>query len=106
MKADLSHQDAHVPDSVLSAAQAHAATHEHEHEHAHGHAHDHGHAHRHEAGHDHSTHTHAAKAPLADLTSEPRTSLLMSAAPLRLAGAVALSALLWAAVAWALSGTP
>jgi hypothetical protein len=30
----------------------------------------------------------------------------MSAAPLRLAGAVALSASLWAAVAWALSGTP
>ena len=99
MKADLSHQDAHVPDSVLSAEQAHAATHEH----AHGHAHDHGHAHRHEAGHDHSTHKHAAP-PLQ--ASEPRTSLLMSAAPLRLAGAVALSALLWAAVAWALSGTP
>ena len=104
MKADLPHQDAHVPDSVLSAAQAHASTHEHEH--AHGHAHDHGHAHRHEAGHDHSTHTHAAPPPQASATSKPRTSLLMSAAPLRLAGAVALSALLWAAVAWALSGTP
>ncbi len=104
MKTDLSHQDAHVPDSVLSAAQAHAPAHENEH--SHGHAHDHGHAHRHEAGHDHGIHTHAVPPPQASATSEPHTSLLMSAAPLRLACAMALSALLWAAVAWALSGTP
>ncbi len=30
----------------------------------------------------------------------------MSSAPLRLVGATVLSALLWVAVAWALSGTP
>ena len=78
MKTDLSHQDAH----------------------------DHGHAHRHEAGHDHGTHTHATPPPLASAASEPRTSLLMGSAALRLAGAAALSALLWAAVAWALSGRP
>ncbi len=98
MKADLWHQDARAPDTVLMDTQAH--------EHAHGHAHDHGNGHRDAAGHDHGTHTHAAKAPLAAPASEPRTSLLMRSAPLRLAGAVALSALLWAAVAWALSGTP
>jgi ABC-type Zn2+ transport system substrate-binding protein/surface adhesin len=104
MKADMSHQDAHVPDSVLMSSPAH----DHAHEHSQGHAHDHAHgtAHRHAAGHEHGTHTHAAPTPLASATSEPRTSLLMSAAPLRLAGAVALSASLWAAVAWALSGTP
>ena len=102
MKADLSHQDAHAPDSVHASA----PTHDHAHDHTHGHAHDHGHAHRHAAGHDHGTHTHTAQPPLASPTSESRSSLLMSAAPLRLAGAVALSALLWAAVAWALAGTP
>ena len=102
MKADLSHQDAHVPESVHTSA----PTHDHAHDHTHGHAHDHGHAHRHAAGHDHGTHTHAEQPPLSSPTSEPRSSLLMSAAPLRLVGAVALSALLWAAVAWALSGTP
>ncbi len=102
MKADLSHQDAHAPDSVLISTPGQVPAHEH----AHGHAHDHGHAHRHEAGHDHGTHAYAAPPPQASAIGKPRTSLLMSAAPLRLAGAVALSALLWAAVAWALSGTP
>ena len=100
MKADLSHQDAHVPDPVRTSL----PTHDHAHDHTHGHAHDHGHAHRHAA--DHGTHTHAAQPPLASPISESRSSLLMSAAPLRLAGGLALSALLWAAVAWALSGTP
>lgn len=98
MKADLSHQDAHAPDPALTDTPAH--------QHAHGHAHDDEHAHRDAAGPDHGTHTHAAKAPLAAPATEPRTSLLMSSASLRLAGAIALSALLWAAVAWALSGTP
>ena len=102
MKADLSHQDAHAPVSAQTGAQTPDTTHEH----AHGHAHDHGHAHGHAAGHNHSTHTHAAPPPLASPARASRRSLLMSAAPLRLAGAVALSALLWAAVAWALSGTP
>jgi hypothetical protein len=61
------------------------------------------HAHSHEPGHHHGTHTHAAAPAQA---GEPRPSLLMSSAPWRLAGAVALIAVLWAAVAWALSGTP
>ena len=100
MKADLSHQDAHAPDAMQTSA----PTHDHTHEHAHGHTHDHRQAHRHAA--DHGTHTHAAKAPLAHPTSESRASLLMRSALLRLVGAVALSALLWTAVAWALSGTP
>jgi hypothetical protein len=75
-------------------------------EHTHDHAHDHSHQH----DHDHGTHTHspahAAKTPPAIPASDPRSSLLMSSAPLRLAGAVMLIVLLWAAVAWALSGTP
>ncbi len=96
MKADLSHQDAHVPESVHAGAPAH----DHAHEHAHAHTH------HHAAGHDHGTHAHAAKPTAISPTRAPRASLLMSAAPWRLAGAVALSAVLWAAVAWALSGTP
>lgn len=90
MKADLSHQHAHVPDAVLRVT----PTHDHAHEHSHGHAHDHG------------THAHAARPSASIPTNAQRASLLMSAAPWRLAGAVALSAVLWAAVAWALSGTP
>lgn len=92
MKADLSPQDAHAPDLAVTATEAH----DHRHEHAHGHAHDHAHG---------SVHRHGAAPPLAR-PSEPHSSLLMRSAALRLAGAVALSALLWAAVAWALSGTP
>jgi len=98
MKADLSPRNVPAPDPAQTVAPTH--------EHAHAHEHAHGPVHRHAAGHDHGTHTHAAKPPLASSVSERRTSLLMNSAPLRLAGAVALSVLLWAAVAWALSGTP
>ena len=66
--------------------------------------HTHDHVHRHEHAHGAHAHTHAAASP--DRTHPPRISLLMRSATLRLAAAVALSALLWAAVAWALSGTP
>ena len=90
MKADLSHQHAQVPDSVPRVT----PTHDHAHEHSHGHAHDHG------------THAHATRPSASLPPNAQRVSLLMSAAPWRLAGAVALSAVLWAAVAWALSGTP
>ena len=71
-------------------------------------AHDHAHGHSHTHEHDHGTHTqtHAAQPPAGIPASDPRSSLLMSSAPLRLVGAVMLIALLWAAVAWALSGTP
>ena len=65
------------------------------HVHAHHHEHDHGHAHAHPTAH----------SP-AHESAPSSASLLMSSATLRLAGAIGLSALLWAAVAWALSGTP
>lgn len=65
--------------------------------------HTHDHAHRHEHAHGAHAHTHAPASPE---RPQARISLLMHPASLRLAGAVALSALLWAAVAWALSGTP
>lgn len=97
MKADPtpSHAHAHAQGSRAQEPHAHAP---------HGHApHGHGtHAHTHEPGH-HGNHTHAPPPAQAD---EPRSSLLMRSAPWRLAGAVALIAVLWAAVAWALSGTP
>jgi len=88
--------------------------------HAHGERHQHGphigHAHRH-AHHapdapqsPHATHGdpphhghHHARGPL---PVAPRSSLLMSSAVYRMAAATVLSALLWAAVAWALSGSP
>ena len=86
------------------AASHHAHTDDHPHVHAHGHSHPHEHSHPH--AHDHGEHSHAPKAPPAVAAGEPRSSLLMSSAPWRLAGAVVLTMLLWAAVAWALSGTP
>ncbi len=86
------------------SASTHAHTADLPHEHAHGHSQPHEHAHPH--AHGHGAHGHAPKPPSATATSEPRSSLLMSSAPWRLAGAVTLIALLWAAVAWALSGTP
>lgn len=115
MKVDLSHQDPRAPDPAHTSAPKQDHAHEDAHQHAHGHAHDHdsphGPGHLHTAGHDHGAHSHglhrhAAPPPLASPAGEPRTSLLMRSAPRRLAGAVALSALLWAAVAWALAGTP
>lgn len=66
-------------------------------DHGHDHRHDHSHAHDHAHGH------HARHAP-AHPHHEARTSLLMSSAVHRMALATVLSALLWAAVAWALSG--
>lgn len=76
--------------------------------HAHVHAHDHaaGHDHHHGHGHDAAAHAHAPSLLLPTPAPAPVASLLMSSALLRLAGAVGLSALLWATVAWALSGTP
>ncbi len=75
------------------------------HTHDHGPA-DHGHGHAH-GGHSHAhgaTRHHHAAAPAQPPAAT--TSLLMHSALARLAGAVALIALLWAAVAWSLSGTP
>ena len=40
------------------------------------------------------------------MKAQSKTSLLMAGAAGRLTGALALVALLWAAVAWALAGTP
>lgn len=71
------------------------------HPHDHGPA-DPGHSHAHGSTHHHHHHTPApvARPPAAT------TSLLMRSALARLAGAATLIALLWAAVAWSLSGTP
>lgn len=76
--------------------------------HSHVHAHDHaaGHDHHHEHGHDDAAHARAPSLLLPTPAPAPVASLLMSSALLRLAGAVGVSGLLWAAVAWALSGTP
>ncbi|TXC65577.1 hypothetical protein FSC37_04200 [Piscinibacter aquaticus] len=65
----------------------------------HDHAHDHGHAHHHGHGHGHG-HGHAS-------VPAPREavlpSVLMSGAATRVAAALAALALLWGAVAWALT---
>jgi hypothetical protein len=72
------------------------------HTHDHGPAdHEHGHGHAHGAAHPHH---HPAAAPAQPPAAT--TSLLMRSALARLAGAAALIALLWTAVAWSLSGTP
>ena len=71
------------------------------HQHDHGpadHGHAHAHSHAHGAAHRHTTPP--AQPPAAI------TSLLMRSALARLAGATALIVVLWAAVAWSLSGTP
>ena len=73
---------------------------EHSHQHDHGPA---GHSHSHGEAHHHHHHT---PAPVARPPAATTTSLLMHSALARLAGASALIALLWAAVAWSLSGTP
>ena len=73
---------------------------------AHGHAHAHGHEHHHSTDHDHSTHAYGPAPLLPKPVSAPGASLLMTSALLRFAGAIGLNAMLWAAVAWALSGTP
>lgn len=74
--------------------------------HSHVHAHDHAAGHDHHHGHDAAAHARAPSLLLPTSARAPVASLLMSSALLRLAGAVGLSALLWATVAWALSGTP
>lgn len=96
--------DATAPAEGGSRELAHS--HEHSHGHAHAHAHDHGHRHGASGGHGTHAHAHPPKPAPADSASETPSSLLMRSASVRLAGAVALSAGLWAAVAWALSGTP
>lgn len=73
---------------------------EHSQQHDHGPA---GHSHSHGEAHHHHHHT---PAPAARPPAATTTSLLMHSALARLAGAAALIALLWAAVAWSLSGTP
>jgi ABC-type Zn2+ transport system substrate-binding protein/surface adhesin len=80
----------------------------HAHGHGHDHSHDHAHAapHRHAPGHDHGAHARDVSLSLATAARPPVASLLMSSALRRLVGAIGLIALLWAAVAWALSGTP
>ncbi len=66
-------------------------------EHVHGHGHDHAHGHGHEHGHGHA-HPAAAAEREAVLPS-----VLMSGAATRVAAALAALALLWGAVAWALT---
>lgn len=94
------------PPGGAASHHAHAADHPHEHAQGNvqGHPQSPEHSHRH--AHGHGSHAHAPKAPPATAVIEPRPSLLMSSASWRLAGAVGLIALLWVAVAWALSGTP
>lgn len=75
------------------------------HAHAHSHVHASGHAHAHPAGHD-ADPAQGSALLLPPKASAPVASLLMSSALRRLAGALGLTALLWAAVAWALAGTP
>jgi hypothetical protein len=108
MKPELLHPgtDATAPAEVGSRELAHAHEHSHGHGHGHAHAHDHDRGHRHGASESHGTHAHPPKPAPADSASETPSSLLMRSASVRLAGAVALGAGLWAAVAWALSGTP
>ncbi|MBM3596348.1 MAG: hypothetical protein FJX31_11460 [Alphaproteobacteria bacterium] len=69
------------------------------------HVHHHGPGHTHDHGHDHShDHNHGAPHALpAARAAEPGFSLLRLSALQRLAGVAALLALLWIAVAWALS---
>lgn len=80
--------------------------HTHDHAHNHGHAHDHAHDHAHNHGHDHHhAHDHrpageAGRGPAP--APERALSLLRMSAAQRLAGACALSALVWAGVIWAL----
>jgi ABC-type Zn2+ transport system substrate-binding protein/surface adhesin len=84
------------------------------HEIGHGHGHGHGHQHvkdEHGREHEHAgsvhRHEHAAHHQHEKPESPvPRTSLLMSSAVHRMAGATVLTAMLWVAVAWALSGSP
>jgi len=66
--------------------------------HRHDHAHDHGHAHDH--AHDHRPAGEAGRGPAP--APERALSLLRMSAAQRLAGACALSALVWAGVIWAL----
>lgn len=67
--------------------------------------HQHGHLRAHSRTHAHA-HDHGTRAAAPTSAGEPRSSLLMSSALGRLVGAVVLIAVLWATVAWALSGTP
>lgn len=96
MKADRLTRDA------AASTHAHSGTPGHEHDHDHS---AHSHAHAHAAPHAHA-HAHSPSPSRSTPVRPPLASLLMSSALLRLAGAIALSALMWSAVAWALSGTP
>lgn len=66
--------------------------HDHDHGHSHGHAHGHGHAHH-----------HPRPAPSATEREAVAASMLMSGAATRVAAVLGALALLWAAVAWALT---
>lgn len=105
MTVDRSPHSAPAPQVEHGSAGAHAHPGAHAHGHAHGHLHAHSHTHAHAHGPTHA-HDHGAHPVAPSPVGEPRSSLLMSSAPGRLAGAVGLIAVLWAAVAWALSGTP
>lgn len=99
MTVDRSPLSAPAPQVEHSRTEAHAHPETHGHGHLHAHAHTHAHAHAH-------THDHGTRATVPSPANEPRSSLLMRSAPWRLAGALGLIAVLWTAVAWALSGTP
>lgn len=75
----------------MSADPVHAHDHVHGHEHQHGHHHGHGHGHGH------------AHAPAPAEREAVLPSVLMSGAATRVAAVVAALALLWGAVAWALT---
>ncbi len=77
---------------------AHHSHEPHDPQQSHGHGHDHAHG---------SAPHHHPRPPVKPARSATTVaSLLMSSAWLRLVGAAALTACLWLAVAWALTGTP
>lgn len=78
---------ASAPGQALGNAHGHVHGHAHGHAHGHDHTHDHAHGHAHDPG----------------LIHAPGLSLLRLSVAARLAGAAALSALLWAGVLWALA---
>ncbi len=75
---------------------------EHVHGHAHGHVHAHGHGDKHAHGHSHA-HGHAHEHTPARVAADDVASVLMRGAGARIGIALAAIALLWAAVAWALT---
>ena len=75
----------------------------HVHDHGHGHDHDHDHAHGHHHDHHHG-HAHRPATAAAPIERDPvGASVLMSGAATRVLAVLGALAVLWAAVAWALT---